>query len=230
MTTDRRGFMWTTWNNRQSQNRWMSLNMNKILLSRAMIFASVLIVGAGTGPAWSQSTEAPKAQVLQGKWTKVCDPESETRICMTTLDSYIKLPNANKPVWLASAAVRETGNGKSRSIRFRVPLHVRLKKGVLLRIDNGKVSSHGYDFCQAYGCEIVVNGTERFMQRLKMGGQVVLQFSDVRGNTHQVELTLAGFTKAVEGPPSKILKAEAQSVTTGAAAAPSSGKGDAPSQ
>jgi len=167
-------------------------------------------------------------QVIPGKWTKICDPESAgaRRFCMTTIDSYAKIKGATKPVWLASAAIREVQNeaNKSRTIHFRVPLHVRLKEGILLRIDNGKVSKVDFEFCQAYGCEVVLPASDAQIERLKKGSQTILQFSDVRGNTHQVELTLAGFTKAFTGPPSQVLNPQAVS------SAPGSGKGDAPAQ
>lgn len=205
----------------------IKFNMFRVVASA--IFVTMFAGGTlaqNNAPIQKRPTGATSGdiQVLPGKWTKICDPKGERRLCMTTIDSYAKVKGVEKPVWLASAAVRQMEGQDARTILFRVPLHVRLREGMLLRIDNGKVTKLPFEFCQAFGCEVVLPASDAFIDVLKKGSQTIIQFSDMRGNTHQVELTLAGFTKAFDGPPTKTLSPQAGS------AAPSSGKGDAPAQ
>ncbi|MFV2034663.1 MAG: invasion associated locus B family protein [Halocynthiibacter sp.] len=143
---------------------------------------------------------------------------------MTTIDSFMTVKGIKKPLWLATAAVREIIGTEEKSILFRVPLQVRLKEGMLIRIDDGNVSRVEFQFCQDVGCWVVLPANDKLIGNFKKGKKAILQFSDMRGKTHQVEITLAGFTKAYKGKASKILKNPAPAP----AKAKKSRKGDAP--
>lgn len=200
--------------------------MTKFLLKSALVGLVALMGISGIAMAQNTATPKPQAdlQVLRGKWVKVCGPEASGRMCMTTIDAFIEVKGVKKPLWLASAAVRDVA--KTKTVLFRVPLQVRLDQGILMRIDGGKVSRVNFQFCQDIGCWVVLPANDKMINRLKKGKAIVLQFSDMRGKTHQVEITLAGFSKAFGGKPSKILAQ--QPAANVAAPAKASKKGDAP--
>jgi len=195
---------------------------------RYRVTAGLIALLAMTGAAFAQQSPPPQAlkgvKVLQSKWVKVCGAKAPGQMCMTTIDAFMNIEGIKKPLWLATAAVREIADTKTKTILFRVPLQVRLDEGMLIRIDDGNVSRVEYQFCQDVGCWVVLPANEKLIENFVNGKKAFLQFSDMRGKTHQVEITLAGFTKAYKGKPSKLLP------NPGAAQAPArtSKKGDAP--
>ncbi len=185
-----------------------------------------LLSTAGTAGAQQTQPSQPLAgvKVLQSKWVKVCGPKAPGQMCMTTIDAFMDIEGAKRPLWLATAAVRDIADTNTKTILFRVPLQVNLKEGMLIRIDDGNVSRVEYQFCQDVGCWVVIPANEQLISNFIKGKKAVLQFSDMRGKTHQVEVTLAGFTKAYQGKPSKLLP----NPGTVQAPARTSKKGDAP--
>ena len=204
--------------------------MIKFFFTPAIAGLVALMAVAGSAVAQNAKPASPLsgAQVLQGKWVKVCGAEAPGRMCMTTIDAFMTLKGVEKPLWLATAAVREIADTKTKSILFRVPLQVRLKEGMLIRIDDSKISRVEFEFCQDVGCWVVLPANDQMIARFKKGKQAIIQFSDMRGKTHQIEITLAGFTKVFQGKPSKILALPAANVP--APARTTSKKGDAPAQ
>jgi len=192
------------------------------------VSAGLIALLATTGAASAQQAQPPQPlegiKVLQSKWVKVCGPKAPGQMCMTTIDAFMNIEGIKKPLWLATAAVREIADTKTKTILFRVPLQVRLNEGMLIRIDEGNVSRVEYQFCQDVGCWVVIPANEQLISNFTKGKKAFLQFSDMRGKTHQVEITLAGFTKAYKGKPSKLLP----NPSTVQAPAKTSKKGDAP--
>lgn len=200
--------------------------MTKNFCRRAVVGLIALLMISG--PAFAQKAKPKQAlggiQVLKGKWAKVCSAKGPGGQCMTTTDAFMKVKGIKKPVWLATAAVRVMTDTKTKTILFRVPLQVRLQEGMLIRIDNGNISRVEFEFCQNIGCWVVLPANDKLIDRFQDGKKAFLQFSDMRGKTLQVEISLAGFTKAYKGKPSKTL-AKPRSVL---APAKVSKKGDAP--
>jgi len=191
--------------------------------------AGLIALVATTGTAVAQQTKPSETldgiQVLQGKWVKVCGEKSPNQMCMTTIDAFMNVEGIKQPVWLATAGVQVIAETDTKSILFRVPLRVRLKEGMFIRIDEGNMNRVEYQFCDDAGCWVVLPANDQLISNFVKGKRAVLQFSDIRGKTHQVAITLAGFTKAYRGKPSKLLPNN-----PGIARAPArtTKKGDAP--
>jgi len=128
-----------------------------------------------------------KPAPTQTDWVKVCTKNNEGREhCFTSRDFVSEQGRS-----VMSVAVYEIEAGNRQVLRVLVPLGLRLVPGVRFSIDKGTEMQGQFGMCYQSGCfaDAMIGST--------------LRVSAEHGNGRSVEMNapLAGFAKAVEGPP-----------------------------
>ncbi len=196
---------------------------------------AVLILGIGAGtPAAAQdgrsASAGSNALALQSKWIKRCSGRDADAFCEVSFGKFVEI--REKRVWAAVAGLFLRGDKKD--LFVFTPLGSSLRRGVAYRVDDSKARTAQYSVCfQLQGCQAITGADQGFVDQLKKGGELQVQFT--YGNRPPVVTTVSlnGFTAAYDGPPSEIIEAAANSSGDGAAgqtapaaAVSSGGKGD----
>jgi len=147
---------------------------------------------AAEAPAAASSTAAPANQ----NWLKVCDPLPDGQ--EACIMRQVVLANGQ---FLGSFLLRDDPGQESRLLAVAaVPLGVLLPFGLTWQIDGAKPIRVPYMLCDPTSCatQLVIN--EQYVNSLKKGNALKLTAKNRQNQDLTIEITLAGFTAAYDGP------------------------------
>jgi invasion protein IalB len=197
------------------QARWISA-IGGVLAAVAM---SALVTVAAVAPSHAQQptpkTPQPKtqqkdqpkpeqqqggeAQITYSAWTKVCQkgPEANAkRICFTGRDGRIE---SGMPV--VAAVLIEPDGEPRKLLRVTLPLGMSLLSGTRVIIDSGQPMTAPYVVCIPTGCVADYEASGELIAKMKTGQTVHVQGINGSGQPISLQLPLADFVKAYDGPP-----------------------------
>jgi invasion protein IalB len=195
--------------------RWISA-IGGVLAAVAM---SALVTVAAVAPSHAQQptpkTPQPKtqqkdqpkpeqqqggeAQITYSAWTKVCQkgPEANAkRICFTGRDGRIE---SGMPV--VAAVLIEPDGEPRKLLRVTLPLGMSLLSGTRVIIDNGQPMTAPYVVCIPTGCVADYEASGELIAKMKTGQTIHVQGINGSGEPISLQLPLADFAKAYDGPP-----------------------------
>jgi len=163
--------------------------------------SAVLLAGAAGSGAFAQDKEAAKAPAADSNdsaWIKICNPDepAEKNQCLVTQE----LRDGNTKQLVAAASIRTT-KGEKTLLIMSVPIGVLLPPGLRLQIDDAKPVAVAYTICFPSSCVARMELDDATLGKLKAGNKMVVSVLDAEQKAVGFPLTLAGFTKALEGPP-----------------------------
>ena len=176
----------------------------------SVTFASALFVNA-TADAQQQPAQptaktppagaAPGGGAQEGSWVKLCQEQKakdkKVNVCLTHHERFH--PTTGQP--LVSAAVRQIDGQKEPIMMFMVPLGRLLGPGLIMQIDEKEPLKIGYSYCTALGCVAQAPASNEIIEAFKKGGKLTIRTIDVGQKKVGFQVPLAGFTRALDGPP-----------------------------
>jgi invasion protein IalB len=181
------------------------------MLSSASSFAQEAATPAAPPAAEAPATDAPAAapaapatdaaasstaNPTQANWLKVCDPLPDGK--QACIMRQVILANGQ---FLGSFLLRDDPGQESRLLAVAaVPLGVLLPFGLTWQIDGAKPIRVPFMLCDPTSCatQLVIN--EAYVNSLKKGGTLKLTAKNRQNQDLTIEITLAGFTTAYDGP------------------------------
>ncbi|NJR13241.1 MAG: invasion associated locus B family protein [Phyllobacteriaceae bacterium] len=147
-------------------------------------------VAAGAAPAQAQT--AP----VQG-WFKVCAKQADVDVCNTQQQVIAQ----NGQLVTAVSLLDIKGKTNRKIFQISVPPGRLIEPGVGMAIDGGQPQKMGYSVCFADRCIAEAELTDKLLASLKKGGKLTLTSINFQRQQNPVEITLEGFTAAIDGEP-----------------------------
>ena len=177
-------------------------------LLTATFAGALLITGSVNAQQPAQTPpKAPAAGAAQGgggqegSWVKLCQEQKakdkKVNVCLTHHERFH--PTTGQP--LVSAAIRQIDGQKEPIMMFMVPLGRLLGPGLIMQVDEKEPLKIGYNYCTALGCVAQAPVTQDIIDSFKKGGKLTIKTIDVGQKKVGFQVPLAGFTRALEGPP-----------------------------
>jgi invasion protein IalB len=143
---------------------------------------------------------AVKPEPSQNDWTKVCgkDQNSATEICYTTRDF---IPEQGQPIFAVAVYDVKGPQQTQKVVRFLLPLGLLLKPGVRFTVDQGQPTPGSYAVCFPNGCFAESPVKDDVVNNLKKGTTLNVSVQNQVAREVTVQIPLAGFGKAFDGPP-----------------------------
>ncbi len=138
--------------------------------------------------------EPPKQQ-KPGEMKKV-------NVCLTEAD----VRNNATAILVGKLAVRQIAGQPKPHMLVMLPLQSALPPGALVKIDDKEPIKLAYTTCDQAGCYAEANIEPALVNQMKAGKQIAYLGIGVSGRPLSVPLPLAGFAKAIDGPPMSLEK------------------------
>lgn len=159
-------------------------------------------------PAPTQQGAGGEPQLTFSPWTKLCTKGQEQnakQVCFTGRDGRIE---TGMPV---VAAVLIEPEGETRKIlRVTLPLGMSLPPGTRVIIDQGQPITAPYAVCFTNGCMADYEASGELIDKMKKGQGLVVQGINGSGQPITLQVPLADFAKAHDGPAMDPKQFEAQ--------------------
>ena len=163
----------------------------------ALMLSSVATYAQEATPPAAPATGSTAAAGAPGQnWLKVCDPLPDGK--QACIMRQVILANGQ---FLGSFLLRDDPGQESRLLAVAaVPLGVLLPFGLTWQIDGAKPIRVPFMLCDPTSCatQLVIN--EAYVNSLKKGGTLKLTAKNRQNQDLTIEITLAGFTTAYDGP------------------------------
>lgn len=151
---------------------------------------------AAPGAPAAGAAATPTAAAPGQNWLKVCDPLPDGK--QACIMRQVVLANGQ---FLGSFLLRDDPGQESRLLAVAaVPLGVLLPFGLTWQIDGAKPIRVPFMLCDPTSCatQLVIN--EAYVNSLKKGGTLKLTAKNRQNQDLTIQITLAGFTSAYDGP------------------------------
>jgi len=183
-----------------------------ILSSRAALGLAAAI-GAFALPFGASAQQAAASAEPPAAWLKICNtnPQNNQEACILTQEL-----RAETGAPIASMSIQMGVEPGKYGIGVMVPLGFILPPGITLSIDGQKAGQAQFAICvpqsqqQPSACVARALVDDKFIAALKKGNKLSLVLTSPQNKPIPIELTLAGFSKAFDGPGLDRAAAEAQ--------------------
>ena len=151
-------------------------------------------------PAQQQAQPQQDAiQLIYSPWTKFCLKGQDTnakQVCFTGKDGRIE---SGQPV-VAAVIIEPEGEPK-KVLRVTLPLGMQLVHGTRIYVDQNQPQQSPYVICFQNGCMSDYEATADQLANMKKGQALTVQAINANGQALTLQLPLADFAKAYDGPP-----------------------------
>lgn len=147
----------------------------------------------------AQAPQAEQPQLIYSPWTKFCLKGQEAnakQVCFTGKDARLE---SGMPV-VAAVLIEPEGDPK-KVLRVTLPLGMQIVHGTRIIVDQGQPAQGPYVICFTNGCMADYEASADLINRLKKGQQLAVQAINSNGQPISLNLPLADFAKAYDGPP-----------------------------
>lgn len=177
---------------------------DRLLPAAGRVAAAVALAAVFAGPTLAAGKTPAKANAAAVKtdphWIKICgkDPKNDTQMCGT--ENYL-LADAGNVVGQIRVLDIKNGKDAKRVFAVQIPVGFLLQPGVNLVVDGDKTPIKGkYTVCFPNGCVAEVPLDDGALAQLKKGSELTLFAANPQGKWVGAKASLAGFTKAYDGP------------------------------
>ncbi|MBX9829637.1 MAG: invasion associated locus B family protein [Xanthobacteraceae bacterium] len=148
--------------------------------------------------------DAQAAALTYAPWTKICTEADRKRVCLTTTEARLEsgLP--------AAGIVLVEPDKEAKKLRVSLPLGMQIPPGTRLVIDQQRPMTSPYLICVSGGCVAEYDATNDVINRMKRGKQLAVQAVTANGEAIGINLPLADFAQALDGPPTDTSAFEAE--------------------
>jgi invasion protein IalB len=153
-----------------------------------------LLLGLSLGPAAGQS---PVPNLTYSSWTKICERyASGESVCHTASFGNLE---PGRPI--VAAVLTEFSAGTPSNLRVVFPNGMLVQPGIRASVDDGQWLLAPYIACFSKGCMADIEASAELIGKLKTGQTLVLQGLNGKGQRISLDVPLADFAKAHDGPP-----------------------------
>jgi invasion protein IalB len=140
---------------------------------------------------------APAAPAPESAWTKLCNTDAASKKELCLVIQELKADNGQ---FVASATLRQVTGEEGISFIAAVPPGMLIQPGLRAQIGDGKQIELKYGICFPNACyaELPVNAD--FVKALKAGNRLTIITMTPEGKAVTFPMSLAGFTRAFDGP------------------------------
>ena len=156
--------------------------------------AAAAMVTASAGAMLVGSVATADAQQQRG-WFKTCSKQAENDICNTQQLIF----SDNGQLITAVSLLDISGQVNNKLFQVTVPTGRLIPPGIGMSIDGGAIQKLDYALCFADRCIAEAPLTDAIIASLKKGGEVTFTSINFQRQQNPVQLTLEGFTAAIEG-------------------------------
>ena len=163
--------------------------------------ASVLaagIVGLLAAAVPSAFAQSDAQQIPQG-WFKACSKQEDVDIC--NVQNIVTANNGQLITGISMIDLRGKVNRKV--FQVTVPTGRLVPPGIGMQIDGGKTQKLDYVICFPDRCVAEAQLTDALVASFKKGQKLTLTSINFQNQPNPIDISLAGFTGAFDGPPLK---------------------------
>jgi invasion protein IalB len=176
--------------------------MPKYLLSSlaGVGLAALVIASAASAENGALPGGATSLREQHGDWTVICgvgkDGEKQIKNCILQQEQVRQIKDGPTQRLLA-VEVNPTGQGTNAV--FVLPLGLKLEKGAVLQIDDGKASdANPFRTCLLAGCIVNISADDKLMASLGEGKALAVKTMTDDGKDANFSISLNGFQKAFD--------------------------------
>jgi invasion protein IalB len=153
-------------------------------------------------PANEQSAAPaqPQYQLIYSPWTKICNKDQQQaaakEVCLIMKEARLEVGP-----FAGSAILVEPEGEPKKILRVILPLGMQIQQGTRVFIDQGTPTQRPYVICVPNGCMSDYEADADMVGKLKKGQGLTIQAINAVGQLFTVQLPLADFAKAYDGPP-----------------------------
>ncbi|KAA0971226.1 invasion associated locus B family protein [Aureimonas fodinaquatilis] len=136
------------------------------------------------------------AQSVPAEWFKVCSPQGDNTICNT---QYTLIADTRQLI-TAVNLITVTGSVNQRVLQAVVPTGRVIPAGVQIQIDTQAAQTLNYSVCFPDRCIAEIELTDALVSAMKRGGNLKVTSVNFQRQPNPIDVTLAGFTQAFDGP------------------------------
>lgn len=177
--------------------------MRILFLKNLIVTALVLFIGMMSLAAHAQqltggsSGTAAQSDGEMAYWIPRCDQDKSGKPTQCEIFQRLLVKETGQRVAEFAIGYPEGKVQNARGV-IVLPLGILLGEETSLRIDAGKSYSFEIRYCTQNGCYGFLDLTPAIIGELKRGAEASFFFTTLDGNNLQIDLSLAGFTKALE--------------------------------
>jgi invasion protein IalB len=164
--------------------------------------ARAAIMAAGAAAMVAGSTLAASAQQqpqMPRGWFKVCSKQEDVDIC--NVQNIVVAESGQLLIGLSLIDLK--GKVNRRVFQVTVPSGRMLPPGIGMQIDGGQTRKLDYTICLPDRCIGEVPLTDELVSSFKKGQGLTLTSINFQNQPNPMQVSLAGFTAAFDGPPMK---------------------------
>ncbi len=148
-------------------------------------------------PPSQQKLQQAQPQPEQSYWIPRCEASVEGVLPKCEIFQRLLVKDTGQRV--AELAIGfPDGVGKNARGVAVLPLGILLNEKTSLRIDDGALFNFQVRYCTQNGCYAFLDITPQIIAEMKRGGEASFYFITIEGKEMQIDLSLVGFTKALE--------------------------------
>ncbi len=161
---------------------------------------SLLVAGVAVGQENSPETGQTRISLEEkhSNWTAVCETNGEIEACGIL---YV-VTDSKEGFQIARISIVPTPSDSEFAARAIVhtPLGSNLRRGVGLRVDGRKATTHGFEFCLADGCVARIGLAQSRVNEMARGRmmRMILYYGDRVNEPLNYDISLIGFTSAIK--------------------------------
>lgn len=155
------------------------------------IAAAAMLAGGMTG-AWAQQ----QPQLPEG-WFKACSKQEDVDIC--NVQNIVVAESGQLITGISLLELK--GKVNQRVFQITVPSGRMVQPGIAMQVDGGQARKIDYAICLPDRCigEVALN--DDIVNSFKRGSSLTLTSVNFQNQPNPIQITLAGFTDAYDGPP-----------------------------
>jgi invasion protein IalB len=162
---------------------------------RLTILASGLAAATAiAAPASAQQAQTP--QIPRG-WFKACSKQQDVDIC--NVQNLLMADNGQLMTGVSLIEIK--GKVNRRVFQVTVPTGRMVPPGVGVQIDGGKAQKLDYVICFPDRCVAEAQLNDALVASFKKGQKLTLTSVNFQNQPNPIDMSLAGFTYAYDGPP-----------------------------
>jgi len=139
-------------------------------------------------------------QLVYSPWTKICGKDQQQanakEVCLVIKEARLETGQ-----FVAGAVLVEPEGEPRKILRVTLPLGMHLQQGTRVIVDQGTPTQRPYATCVPNGCLSDYEVDADMVGKLKKGQSLVIQAIFAGGQPLTLQMPLADFAKAYDGPP-----------------------------
>jgi invasion protein IalB len=171
------------------------MTLNTFKISRTVLSALALTIGAASAPVTSFAQEAAPAGAPPLGWYKTCSKQEDSDVCV--VQNVVLAQNGQ--LITAAGLISVTGKVNRKILQVSVPSARLVPPGIVMQIDGGKGVKLDYAVCLPDKCTAELPLTDALLASLKKGTDVVFTSINFRRAPNPIKISLSGFTGIYDG-------------------------------